>query len=76
MAAGLAAVEVGQVDVQQDQVRPLSLRQPHAVAGSGGFERDEILGLELFSDRPTKVLVVIDDEEGLALSHGWKHAPC
>ncbi len=54
---------------------PLGLGHPHAVAGRGRFEGDEVFGLELFGDSPTKVLVVIDDEEGLALSHGRKHAP-
>jgi len=35
----------------------------------------ETLGLELLCDRPAKVLVVVDDEEGLALSHGWQQTP-
>ena len=51
------------------------VRLAHAVPGGGRLDDVEPLGLQLFGDRPTKVLVVVDDEEGLALSHARQQTP-
>ncbi len=76
LPAGLAAVHIRQVDVQQDQVGPAFLgrpRRPRRRSRLGGLEL--LVELELFGEGAAQVLVVVDDEQGLALSHGAEDAP-
>ena len=76
--AGLTAVDVGQVDIEQDQVgarvqRP-GARPPRRSVGLQD-RREFLVQLQLFGQGGAQVVVVVDDEDGLVLSHGADHAP-
>ncbi|MNN43786.1 hypothetical protein D3C81_1580410 [compost metagenome] len=70
-AAGLAAVHVGQVDVQQDQVGANLARLPHPVGGGGCLDGTKLLVQgQLLGQRLAQVVVVVDDQDGLGRRHG------
>ncbi len=69
--ARLAPVHVGQVDIQQDQVRLELARLAHGFAGRRRLGGAELLVQEqLFGERAPEFGIVVDDEDGLVLSHG------
>src|SRR5262249_20670165 len=65
-ARGLVAVDAGELDVHEDQVRPFRPGQRHRVlAGPGLDDLERVGGQQVAEDAPV-VLLVVDDEDARA----------
>ena len=73
LPADLAPVEVGQVDVEKDEVGLQRDGLGHARGAVGGLGDGELLmQAELFGESLADIGIVIDDQNHLALRHGRK----
>ena len=64
-ARRLVAVEHGQLDVHEDQVRPLGLGEAHAGLAVGRLDQLVAGARQQIADDPPVVLLVLDDEDAL-----------
>ena len=64
-ARGFMAVEHGQLDVHEDQIRPLGLGQPHARLAVHGLDQLVAGAHQQITDDPPVVLLILDDEDAL-----------
>ncbi len=72
-AADVAAVAVGQVEVEQDQVRLEGLLQLERARGGRGDVRLEPLALERLGERSGDRLLVLDEQDPGAIAHAGQH---
>ena len=72
-AADVAAVAVGQVEVEQDQVGLELLLQLQRAGGRGGDVRLEPLALERLGERGGDRLLVLDEQDPGAIAHAGQH---
>ena len=73
-AAGLAAVHVGQVDVQQDQVGPDLAAHADTLGRGRGLNRAKrLVQGQLLGQGFAQVVVVVDDEDGLGRGHDYQN---